>query len=369
MNCADLRTRLLAMLLIIGMLIGSPTAPAHAAVPTGGTICHGRFANPITDICWSCLFPLTIGGIGIVSDGQPDIGNPSSPVCYCNNPPRLGISIGFWEPVRMVDVTRTPFCMVGLGGLSLDPGIGAPRGAQVGHDSQTRNSFYQVHWYANPILAWLEVLLDFPCLEQGSLDLAYLTEVDPLWSDDELSAILNPEAVLFANPVAKGRLRGRLRRGECGLSGGQPLLVRRLPGLDLPDDRPRHHPHRRRAGLGAADPAHDRQDAPAAHHLRHGWLAGPVRPVPAAPLRQDPLQAADDLPGARHREGRRPVLPALRAHHHDLGLGQVLPGQRGRLQLPDLPQEELLCRRLVIRGRSGAKSRPSGRPHASPRWV
>ena len=165
MNCADLRTRVLAMLLITGMLIGSPTAPAHAAVPTGGATCHGRFANPITDICWSCLFPLTIGGIGIVSDGHPDIGNPSSPVCYCNNPPRLGISIGFWEPVRMVDVTRTPFCMVGLGGLSLDPGIGTPRGAQVGHDSQTRNSFYQVHWYANPILAWLEVLLDFPCLE------------------------------------------------------------------------------------------------------------------------------------------------------------------------------------------------------------
>ena len=199
MNCADLRARLLAMLLLVSMLL----TPAYAAVPTGGATCHGRFANPITDICWSCLFPLTIGGIGIVSDGQSDIGNPSSPVCYCNNPPRLGISIGFWEPVRMVDVTRTPFCMVGLGGLSLDPGIGAPRGAQVGHDSQTRNSFYQVHWYANPILAWLEVLLDFPCLEQGSLDLAYLTEVDPLWSDDELSAILNPEAVLFANPVAK----------------------------------------------------------------------------------------------------------------------------------------------------------------------
>ena len=203
MNCADLRSRLLAMVVAMLLVIGMLLSPAHAAVPTGGATCHGRFANPITDICWSCLFPLTIGGIGIVSDGQPDIGNPSSPICYCNNPPRLGISIGFWEPVRMVDVTRSPFCMVGLGGLSLDPGIGAPRGAQVGHDSQTRNSFYQVHWYANPILAWLEVLLDFPCLEQGSLDLAYLTEVDPLWSDDELSAILNPEAVLFANPVAK----------------------------------------------------------------------------------------------------------------------------------------------------------------------
>ncbi len=168
-----------------------------------GPTCHGRFMNPITDICWSCLFPLTIGSASILSDGQPDIGNPSSPVCYCSNPPRIGVSIGFLEPVRMVDVTRTPFCMVGLGGIALDPGLDVPRGAHVGHDSQTRNSFYHAHWYANPILTWLEVLLDFPCLEKGSLDLAYLTEVDPLWADDELTAILNPEAVLFANPPAK----------------------------------------------------------------------------------------------------------------------------------------------------------------------
>ena len=118
--------------------------------------------NPITDICWSCLFLLTIGSASILSDGQPDIGNPSSPVCYCSNPPRIGVSIGFWEPVRMVDVTRTPFCMVGLGGTALDPGLDVPRGAHVGHDSQTRNSFYHAHWYANPILTWLEVLLDFP---------------------------------------------------------------------------------------------------------------------------------------------------------------------------------------------------------------
>ena len=144
--------------------------------------------NPITDICWSCVFPLTIGSASLLSDGQDDIGNPSTPVCFCSNPPRIGVSIGFWEPVRLVDVTRTPFCMVGLGGIAIDPGIEVPRGAQVGHDSQTRNSFYHVHSYTNPILYWLQVLLDFPCLEKGSLDLVYLTEVDPLWADDELTA-------------------------------------------------------------------------------------------------------------------------------------------------------------------------------------
>ena len=201
----------LAFALWLFALLSGPAA--------AGPSCHGRFMNPITDICWSCLFPLTIGSTAILSDGQPDIGNPSSPVCFCSNPPRIGVSIGFWEPVRMVDVTRTPFCMVGLGGISLDPGIDVPRGAQVGHDSQTRNSFYHAHWYANPILTWLEVLLDFPCLEKGSLDLAYLTEVDPLWADDELTAILNPEAVLFANAPAKAACAA-----DCvAASAGMPI--------------------------------------------------------------------------------------------------------------------------------------------------
>jgi conjugal transfer pilus assembly protein TraU len=165
------------------------------------------------------------------------------------------VTIGFWEPVRLVDVTRTPFCMVGLGGIAIDPGIEVPRGAQVGHDSQTRNSFYHVHWYANPILYWLEVLLDFPCLEQGALDLAYLTEVDPLWADDELTAILNPEAVLFANAPAKAACAADCVAPAPDMRHREPVLVRRLPGLDLPDDRPCRRPYRRRAGLRCCSPS------------------------------------------------------------------------------------------------------------------
>ena len=187
-------------LAVTGALLGTLT---WIGMAQAAATCHGRFMNPITDICWSCVFPLTIGSAAILADGQIDIANASSLLCACSSPPRVGVSIGFWEPVRMVDVTRTPFCMVGLGGIAIDPGAHVPRGAQVGHDSQTRNSFYHVHWYTNPILYWLEVLLDFPCLEPGALDLVYLTEVDPLWADDELTAILNPEAVLFANAPAK----------------------------------------------------------------------------------------------------------------------------------------------------------------------
>lgn len=195
MNCRN--CPVLALVMLAASLALVPLTALAAAS------CHGKFMNPITDICWSCAFPMSIGAASLMVQGQEDIANPSSPVCFCDNPPRVGLSIGYWEPVRLVDVTRQPFCMVALGGLNFDPGIDVPRGAQVSHDSKTSTSFYQVHWYVNPILAYLEVLLDFPCLEQGSLDLAYMTEVDPLWADDELTAILNPDAVLFANPAAK----------------------------------------------------------------------------------------------------------------------------------------------------------------------
>jgi conjugal transfer pilus assembly protein TraU len=178
-----------------------------SAMPSAAQMatCTGKFPNPITDICWSCILPLTIGSATIGNfGGQEDNSNPSSPVCSCGVNPTIGLSIGFWEPARHVEVVRKPFCLPSLGGLNLDPGIPAPEAAitkRTGVGGNT-GSFYQAHYYINPVLYWLEVVTDFPCLERGSFDLAYLTEVDPLWNDDELTLLLNPDAVLFANPVA-----------------------------------------------------------------------------------------------------------------------------------------------------------------------
>jgi len=175
---------------------------SHAASLT----CTGKFPNPISDICWSCVLPITIGNAAVASMGQEDFSDGSiAPICSCGLRQIIGVSIGFWEPARVVEVVRKPFCLVSMGGLDLSPGIAAPE-----HGRFTRPEasgvgavFYQAHYYTNPILAWLEVLGDYTsCLEQGSFDLAYLTEVDPLWNDDELTLILNPDAVLFANPVA-----------------------------------------------------------------------------------------------------------------------------------------------------------------------
>lgn len=81
--------------------------------------CTGRFVNPISDICWSCLFPITICGLKI-SPSNEDTSNPHTPICTCGKPiPRIGLPISFWEPARLIDVTRVKFCLVNMGGLQI----------------------------------------------------------------------------------------------------------------------------------------------------------------------------------------------------------------------------------------------------------
>jgi conjugal transfer pilus assembly protein TraU len=167
--------------------------------------CQGRFPNPITDICWSCVFPITFGAGALslpIALGQEDTPNPGgAPICLCGVNP--GIKISFWEPVRHVDVVRKPFCMTSLGGIDMNPGFDAPHGTQRKKDNSDISSFYQVHWYVDPILILLEAVVDSPCLEQQVFDVAYLTELDPLWNDDEMTSILNPDSFLFGNLVAR----------------------------------------------------------------------------------------------------------------------------------------------------------------------
>ncbi len=185
--------------------------------------CQGRFLNPITDICWSCLFPMTIGGITVAKGGGEDTPNSKQLVCVCRKPPlnlpTPGIPISFWEPVRLVEVTRTPFCLLSMGGLEM-----GGRAYQKGSVSTSQNrrglahSFYHAHYYVYPVIYWLELLTDFLCLEKASLDVAFLSELDPLWDDDEANFILHPESGLFSNPIAQAACAGDCALCSVGFS-------------------------------------------------------------------------------------------------------------------------------------------------------
>lgn len=180
--------------------------------------CHGHFVNPITDICWDCLFPISIGNVKVTSNDYPDTENPSLPVEACPIGPlyRIGLNIGFWEPFALTDVTPLPYCLVNLGGVQM-------KITHVGHggrqDRSPSNSgaFYYVHWYKYPVIYWLQILTSMACMESGEFDIAYLTELDPLWNDDQLSFLINPEASLFANKITQAACSADAIRSQKGL--------------------------------------------------------------------------------------------------------------------------------------------------------
>ena len=167
--------------------------------------CKGHFINPITDVCWKCLFPLSIGNIEVVKGSLHDTPNPESPIGSCPTASgilRPGLNIGYWEPMAVTDVTDTPYCLVNLGGTKLNLGRNVSRGGRhvVGNGQQ--KAFFHVHWYKYPLIYWLNLLTSVGCLEHGDFDIAYLSELDPTWQDSEMSFLMSPEAALFANPVA-----------------------------------------------------------------------------------------------------------------------------------------------------------------------
>jgi conjugal transfer pilus assembly protein TraU len=199
-----LRDRVIKQIIILIMAILMPFSVS------ANITCQGRFVNPITDICWSCILPISIGSINIgkgVAPKKRDTKNPSSPICMCTkaNIPTPGMSIGFWEPVRLVDVTRTPYCLTNLGGISLGSDskkISSFNRSYEDH-SYRHDSFYHVHYYAYPLIYWLELITDFMCLERGSFDVAYMSEFDVTWNDPKLQSLLNPESLLFGSPIAQ----------------------------------------------------------------------------------------------------------------------------------------------------------------------
>ncbi|CAG9435700.1 hypothetical protein NVI2019_PEGOAJLN_03774 (plasmid) [Providencia alcalifaciens] len=188
---------LLSVCVLSGVVV---TTPVKA-----DALCEGNFVNPTTDICWDCLFPMSIGNMKVFPGDAPDTENPSMPIQICPMGIlyRVGLAIGYWEPFAMTDVTRSPYCMVNLGGFTIPIGkTGAGKGGQ--YDSPTPGAFYHVHWYKYPLTYWLNIIMSLGCLEKGDMDIAYLSELDPLWNDSSLSSIIAPEAFVFANPIAQG---------------------------------------------------------------------------------------------------------------------------------------------------------------------
>lgn len=195
------------------------------SAPAEALVCSGRIPNPITDVCWSCMEPITIAGSASISvKGKlPDARTDAAPVCSCGSGVNLsvGINISFWEPLRTAEVVRHSWCFPSLGGLKLDPG--GIRSSDHGRTPQgfgknRRTAFWQTHWYQTPWLFVLEALLDNACLEEAPWDLAYLSELDPLWDDSMSSFLLSPDSALFTAGAAFGACAVDCALASSGLS-------------------------------------------------------------------------------------------------------------------------------------------------------
>jgi conjugal transfer pilus assembly protein TraU len=196
-------------LFLIGLMIGLAAttiwpAPARASKCEAGT----NF-NPITKVRWTCIFPITVGGVRVGSydklDKSLDAQSASTPLCACRKGVQFwfGVKVSYWSPNRMIDVVTEPGCMIALG-TDLMPTGGKLQGSQssLADGTNTRKMFAQMHYYISPVWAMLDMFTDLPCLENDGFDVALITEILPTWQSATLGAIIQPEAVLFGNPAA-----------------------------------------------------------------------------------------------------------------------------------------------------------------------
>jgi conjugal transfer pilus assembly protein TraU len=173
-----------------------------------GYSCHGRLPNPITDVCWQCVFPIKIGSVPVATYGQIDSGGDPPLICTCPAPPpifiRIGIGVVFWEAARVAEAVTTPFCSPLLNGATLaDTGGQVKRGSARHTAGNQSNGFFHVHWFNFPLYNWMSFMTDTVCVQSESFDVVMLSEFEPTWQDDELATLLSPEAMLFANPLSQ----------------------------------------------------------------------------------------------------------------------------------------------------------------------
>lgn len=163
------------------------------------------------------VFPITIAGVPIKFFDLPTtdtIGG--NPICICilGTPPipHIGITFGWWNPQAVVETVKAPFCFPSLGvNLGMLGGkyfgmgkAGSDKRENSPKSGGTEQSVYEnMHYVKYPVFGVLDLFTDVMCLTFKGIDLFWFTEMDPTWKNDALSAVLTPESILFANPVAQ----------------------------------------------------------------------------------------------------------------------------------------------------------------------
>lgn len=165
--------------------------------------------NPISDIVWDCIFPITIFGVPLDHGNHPPDKTDSQMFCECPGEGGafnlgLGFMVGFWEPARIIETTHNAGCFPALGmELPISSSVGYSGAGSYGANPRfaQNHARQHYHYYVMPIWALLDLFSDIPCLsDETSFDLAMVSEIRPDWHDDLYALQMFPEVALMANP-------------------------------------------------------------------------------------------------------------------------------------------------------------------------
>ncbi|MEW6542476.1 MAG: TraU family protein [Nitrospirota bacterium] len=211
------RTLLLAFgwALAVAALIVWPDDTRAESTP--GCRENNLFGEVIDRTCWECIFPVSFAGFVLHQGDQPahdPAKGQTSTLCFCcregeiDCPP--SVPIGYWEPVRLVEIVHEPFCFPSFGGVDLNGETDVEGRGSVGSsqaDPERDMAYLNAHLVEFPLFAIIGLVTDVFCLNglsfTDNIDVVYLTELDPLWSDDVAATVMAPEAALIANPIAQ----------------------------------------------------------------------------------------------------------------------------------------------------------------------
>lgn len=153
------------------------------------------------------MFPIRIAGMGGGGNSFPS--DTASPVCVCPSAslfgiPTPGLTLGMWKPTHLVETVRQPGCFPAIGAKT---GLGSVQSLLQGggEEHEHESGYHSTHIYTFPVAAITDMLTSSACTSSSSydVDIASISEIDPTHSDPMLSMTVNPEASLFANPVAQ----------------------------------------------------------------------------------------------------------------------------------------------------------------------
>ncbi|SUG44880.1 conjugal transfer protein TraU [Salmonella enterica subsp. arizonae] len=138
---------------------------------------------------------------------------------------RVGLAIGYWEPMALTDVTRSPYCMVNLGGFNINVGNVGTRDWRAGEQGKPRRVLPCFTGTNIRLTYWLNIITSMGCLQGGDMDIGYLSELDPMWDSSSLSMIIQPEAILFGNVIAQAACAADAAAKSSAYAAGPPVLV------------------------------------------------------------------------------------------------------------------------------------------------